>query len=183
MNKRYVVELSPQQRERCSELVTLRFGPGTDVDACARLAQDRQRPRGPGWTDAAIAEALEISTQTVAQVRQCFVAEGLEAALSHYRGPNREYPHKLDGRQEAHLLALARQRPSGRASALVVAAVGGQDGATGVCGQPLTHDGVSHAKKGGTEALASHRVVHSPGSQRGVRVADGRRVGCLLPPV
>jgi transposase len=68
-------------------------------------------PEGPGWTDAAIAEAVEVTTVTVAKIRQRFVGEGLEATLNHYRGPNRQYRHKLDGRQEAHLLALARSAP------------------------------------------------------------------------
>ena len=68
-------------------------------------------PEGPGWKDAAIAEAVDVSTVTVAKIRQRFATEGLEATLSHYRGPNREYPHKLDGRQEAHLLALAHSAP------------------------------------------------------------------------
>jgi len=111
MNKRYVVELSPQQRERCSELVRSGTAPARTLMHARVLLKTDSGPEGPGWTDAAIAEALEISTQTVAQVRQCFVTEGLEAALSHYRGPNREYPHRLDGRQEAHLLALACSAP------------------------------------------------------------------------
>ena len=48
---------------------------------------------------------------TVARIRKVMVTEGLEAALSHYRGPNREYRCKLDGHQEAHLLALAQSAP------------------------------------------------------------------------
>jgi len=111
MNKRYVVELSPPQRERCSELVRAGSAPARTLMHARVLLKTDSGPAGPGWTDAAIAEALEISTQTVALVRQCFVTGGLETALSHYRGPNREYSHKLDGRQEAHLLALARSAP------------------------------------------------------------------------
>jgi transposase len=68
-------------------------------------------PKGPGWLDGAIAEAVDVSTVTVANIRQRFVSEGLERTLSHYRGPNREYRHKLDGRQEAYLLALAHSAP------------------------------------------------------------------------
>jgi hypothetical protein len=51
----------------------------------------------------------------VARVRKRYVQEGLEAALNR-RPPNREYQRKLDGKQEAHLLALAcSQPPEGRA--------------------------------------------------------------------
>src|ERR687885_744967 len=65
---------------------------------------------GPGWTDAAIATALEVGRATVARVRQRYVAEGLEAALAH-KAPDREYERTLDGAQEAHLLALACSAP------------------------------------------------------------------------
>lgn len=43
-------------------------------------------------------------------MRKQYVQEGLEAALNR-RAPNREYERKLDGEQEARLLALACGRP------------------------------------------------------------------------
>ena len=43
-------------------------------------------------------------------MRKQYVQEGLQAALNR-RPPNREYQRKLDGEQEAHLLALACGRP------------------------------------------------------------------------
>ena len=39
------------------------------------------------------------------------VNEGLEAAVRHYRAPDREYPRKLDGHAEGHLIALACSAP------------------------------------------------------------------------
>jgi transposase len=75
------------------------------------LLKANSGPEGSGWTDAAIAEAVDVSTVTVAKLRQRFATEGLEATLEHYGGPNRDYARKLDGRQEAHLLALARSAP------------------------------------------------------------------------
>ena len=75
------------------------------------LLKSDSGPDGPRWTDAAIAEAVEVSPTTVAKIRQRFVSEGLDATLEHYQGPNREYPRKLDGRQEAYLLALAHSAP------------------------------------------------------------------------
>jgi transposase len=87
--------------------------PGSPVDPCSHplegrrgrecyrrsLArhQDRRRP-------------TEISRSTVSRVRERFVAEGLEAALLH-RKPKRTKPKKLDGSQEAHLIALACSEP------------------------------------------------------------------------
>jgi transposase len=62
------------------------------------------------WPDTKIADALEISRSTVARVRQRFAWEGLEAALVHRR-PKATKPNKLDGEQEAHLIALACSEP------------------------------------------------------------------------
>ena len=45
------------------------------------------------------------------RVRQRFVEEGLASALSPYRGGKRIYSRKLDGTQEAHLIALACSAP------------------------------------------------------------------------
>jgi transposase len=68
-------------------------------------------PEGPGWKDRAISEALGITTVTVANVRKRMASEGLERTLADYRSPRREYRSKLDGHQEAHLLALAKTPP------------------------------------------------------------------------
>ena len=67
-------------------------------------------PGGPGWTDAAIVEAVQISQPTISRIRQQFVEAGLEAALNR-RAPRREYARKLDGAQEARLVALACSEP------------------------------------------------------------------------
>jgi len=69
---------------------------------------------GPGWTDAAIAAALEVGLSTVARVRQAYATAGLEAALAR-KAPEREYARRLDGAQEARLVALAcGDPPAGR---------------------------------------------------------------------
>ena len=70
---------------------------------------------GPGWSDAAIAGALDLHPSTVQRVRRQFVAEGLGATLARKR-PDRVYERALDGRQEAHLVALAcSEAPEGHA--------------------------------------------------------------------
>jgi homeodomain-containing protein len=47
----------------------------------------------------------------VQRLRQRFVLEGLQAALSPYRVGQRLYQRKLDGEQEAKLIALACSTP------------------------------------------------------------------------
>lgn len=67
-----------------------------------------------GWSDVAISKALDISTSTIVRVRQRFVEEGMTASLNYRRGRGRKQ-RRLDGENEAHLLALAcSEAPSGR---------------------------------------------------------------------
>lgn len=65
---------------------------------------------GPGWADQRIAEAVEVSQPTISRVRKQYVQEGLEEALDR-RMPRRVYHRKLDGAQEARLVALACSTP------------------------------------------------------------------------
>jgi transposase len=77
-------------------------------------ADEGEDAPGEAWPDVKIADALEVSRSTVSRVRTRFVEEGLEAALVHRR-PRRTKPTKLDGSQQAHLIALAcSQPPRGR---------------------------------------------------------------------
>ena len=66
---------------------------------------------GPAWPDVRIAEALEVSTDTVGRVRQRFVEQGLEAALVRKPQDRPSRQRALDGRAEARLIALACSAP------------------------------------------------------------------------
>ena len=74
------------------------------------LLKANQGEAGPGWTDAATAAAMEVNPATVARVRQQYVTAGLDAAL-HRKPPARQYHRRLDGEQEARLVALACSAP------------------------------------------------------------------------
>lgn len=115
MRKQYIVTLPEESR---ADLHTL-IGGGTAparVTAHARvLLKANQGEAGPGWTDAAIAAAVEVHPTTVARLRKTYVTEGLAAAL-YRQPPERVYPRKLDGEQEAQLVALTcSSPPTGRA--------------------------------------------------------------------
>ena len=67
-----------------------------------------------GLRDQQIAEALLVGPATVSRVRRRFAEEGLESALKERPRPGQR--RKLDGRQEAHLVAVAcSAAPQGRA--------------------------------------------------------------------
>ncbi len=110
MHKNYRVTLTPEERQTLHDLI------GAGKGAARRLAHARillkadQSPNGPAWTDAAIAEAVEVSIPTIERVRRRFVEESFAAALDPRR-PEKPRLRKLDGRQEAHLIALACSPP------------------------------------------------------------------------
>jgi transposase len=107
---KYVVRLSDEERGQLEELVARgRVAKATRQRAQVLLRAD-QGPEGPGSVDEAIVELVGVSLSTVHRVRQQFVEEGLEASLSRKPATNRQY-RKLDGVQEAHLVALACSPP------------------------------------------------------------------------
>jgi transposase len=110
MHKRYPIVLPESERIYLKQLIAAGTAPARLLTHARILLKADQRPGGPGWMDERIAQAVEVSQPTIARVRRQYVEQGLEAAL-HRRAPNRVYQRKLDGTQEAHLLALACSEP------------------------------------------------------------------------
>lgn len=106
MAKKVVVTLTEAERARLHTLIGGGTAPARTLLHARILLKTNRGEAGPGWTDQAIAAALEVHPTTVARVRQQCAAEGLDAALAR-KAPAREYRRKLDGEQEAHLIALA----------------------------------------------------------------------------
>ena len=113
--KKYVVRLTEEERARLHTLVGSGRAPARRLAHARILVKAHQGEAGPGWTDAAIATALEVGRATVARVRRRYATEGSGAALAH-KAPDREYRRQLDGAQAAHRSALACSAPpAGRA--------------------------------------------------------------------
>lgn len=107
---KYVVRLSNEERGQLENLVARgRVAKATRQRAQVLLRAD-QGQEGPGAVDEAIADLVGVSLSTVHRVRQQFVEEGLESSLYRKPATNRQY-RKLDGVQEAHLVALACSPP------------------------------------------------------------------------
>ena len=107
---KYAVALTEAERARLRTLVGSGTAPARTLTRARILLKANQGEGGPGWSDAAIAGALEVHPATVARVRRQCVEAGLEAALARKR-PDRVYPRVLDGAAEAHLVALACSAP------------------------------------------------------------------------
>jgi transposase len=108
--KKYIVSLTPEERHHLEQL--LAKGKAA-ARALAHAHVLLHADRAAGETDAEIAETFGLGVRTVERVRQRFVEEGLEAALT--PKPSPRLPRKVDGDAEAHLVALAcSDPPAGR---------------------------------------------------------------------
>ena len=106
----YRVALDDDQRAELRTLVGSGVAPARMLMRARVLLKADHGEGGPGWSDAAIAGALDVHPSTVQRIRRRFAEEGLAAALARKR-PDRVYERALDGRQEAHLVALACSAP------------------------------------------------------------------------
>jgi putative transposase len=104
MAKRYVVILSEAERTHLLALTKKGTLSARQLTRAHILLQ-----AAAGAMDAAIATALHGGIATVERVRKRFVGEGLEAALRERPRPGGH--RKLDGKQEAFLIALACSTP------------------------------------------------------------------------
>ena len=110
MKKKFPVRLSAHERDQLESLIAVGVAAARKLHHARVLLKADEGPDGPAWPDQRIAEAVEVSQPTISRVRKQYVQEGLEAALDR-RMPRRVYHRKLDGAQEARLVALACSTP------------------------------------------------------------------------
>ena len=110
MKKKYIVTLTDEERRTLPAMLSRGKAATRKLMHARILLKADAADGGPDWNDERIAEGLEVGRATVERVRKEFVEEGLEAALER-RQPRRQYRRKLDGDGEAHLVALACQKP------------------------------------------------------------------------
>jgi transposase len=109
MVKKYIVELTAEEHQKLEETITSGKHSARKMKRAQSLLKSDE-----GWSDNDISEAINISIPTLERLRKLFVEEGLERALSG-RESKRVYTRKLDGENEAHLIALAcSEAPEGR---------------------------------------------------------------------
>jgi transposase len=104
--KRYPVHLSADQQQELHQLI--RTGKATaHQQMAARVLLKADENQEQKFSSSQIAEALEISARTVIRIKQRFVQEGLQSALTGKYPKERPLRRKVDGRVEAHLIATA----------------------------------------------------------------------------
>ncbi len=110
MRKQYRVTLTQEDRTALRRVLARGTAAARTLTRARILLKADDAPGGPGWTDRQIAVALDTSRPTVERVCKQFAQEGLEATLTRRR-PRTPPAPKLDGRQEAHLVALTCSAP------------------------------------------------------------------------
>jgi uncharacterized protein YjhX (UPF0386 family) len=109
MKKRHIVRLSASERRKLEQLVNGgRASARKLTRARILLKADADRD---GWTDARIAEALDIARVTVERIRKRFAEGGVADAVERRPQPARPQKRVLDGEGEARLTALACSKP------------------------------------------------------------------------
>ena len=113
--KKYVVRLTSEERTMLQRLVSVGKAAARKILHARILLQADQGAGGPGWKDEQIAQGLSAHPRTIANVRQRLVEQGLDAALDRKKQEHPSRPPKLDGKAEAHLIALrCGEPPEGR---------------------------------------------------------------------
>ncbi len=109
MHKKYVVRLTDQEREYLAAVVKKLLGTSQKVRRAQILL--KADADGPAWTDRQIAEAYGCRIQTVENVRRNLCERGFELALDGVKRQHPPTPKRLDGEQEARVIATRLGTP------------------------------------------------------------------------
>jgi transposase len=114
MMKKYIARLTQEEREYLAKFVKKGKGMAYKIKHANMLLQIDAD--GPAWTDEQTAAAFRCHVNTVRNVRQRFVEQGLEAALKRKKQQSPSREKILDGEGEARLESIAcGKTPDGRA--------------------------------------------------------------------
>lgn len=106
MRKRYIVNLTPEEREALTQIVARER-----VSGLKRARVNILLKADEGMTDTEIAEDLGVGLATVECVRKRCIERGLAACLERKPQDRPSRPRKLDGASEAQLVRIACSSP------------------------------------------------------------------------
>ena len=101
---KYIVDLTNEEREQLLQLIRKGKASARKLTRARALLKADE-----GLSDEEVAQALHLGSATVGRVRKRFVEEGLESALNERPRPGQRI--KLNGKQQAHLIAVACSHP------------------------------------------------------------------------
>ena len=100
MKKKYIVRLSEQERQNCTQVIKKLKGTSQKVRRAQILL--KADANGPAWTDAKIADAFNCRVQTIENLRKRLVIEGFDLAFNGKKSASQFFNRKTVqyGRQE-----------------------------------------------------------------------------------
>ena len=107
--KKHVVVLTKQEQSALREMV--RSGAWNAQTLTRARVLLKADAAGPGWTDARIAQALDVSVRMIEEVRKRFTVLGWQATVHRQSAKERPGRRRLDGVGEARLASLACSKP------------------------------------------------------------------------
>ena len=99
--KKFIVDLSDEERQICQEVIKKLKGTSQKVKRANILLKADK-----GWTDTRIAEALDCRANTVENLRKRFVEMGFEQTLERKKRAAPPVEKILDAEQEAKIIAM-----------------------------------------------------------------------------
>ena len=168
--KLYRVDLTEDEREHSLGITRRGKSSGRKVKRCLILCKADE-----GLTGQEVAEALLAGPATVSRVRQRFVEGGLQRALEDLPRPGQR--RKLDGKQEARLVAVACSAPPEGHARWTLRLLAGQAVELELT-ESISRETVRQVLKKRTQALAEKGVAHPQGERR-VRSLPGGPAGPL----
>ena len=101
--EKYIVRLSDVERQDLEKIVKKLKGTSQKVNrALVLLHADAN---GPDWTNEQIAARTGLTVRTITNIRQQLVTEGFEVTMNRKQRRLPAVPQKLDGLQEAQVIA------------------------------------------------------------------------------
>jgi len=172
--KQYVVCLTPEQRDRLEAITRNGHAPAKKIRHAHVLLWSDASAEGVRLSSREVAERLDMHVNTVDRIRKRFVLEGEEPAL------NRKIPEapailpKIDGRVEAHLIAICCGKPPEGRTRWTLRLLTGELKRNGLV-TSVCVETVRKALKKPTAALAQAVLVHRGTRSRAFCLPNGGR--------
>jgi len=107
---KYRVKLTADERDEFEQLVRKGKAAGWKLTRARALLKCDESEQGPGWSDAQIADAFDVTTRSLEKWRKQAVERG-PLSLLERKKRDRSMDRKLDGAGEAQLIKLACSTP------------------------------------------------------------------------
>lgn len=112
---KYNVKLNQEQREQLEQVIRHGKAPARKIARAHILLKTDRGPHGQHQSDQQIREALGVGTTLIYKVRKQFREEGMERALNRKKQSDRPQLRKINGEQEAQIIALmCMEQPEGQ---------------------------------------------------------------------